>query len=158
MPRPTRTPAARSAGERRDAAAEQRVRARAVRDRHVRSASSCDLVVVEVDAVRAEKFGAEHVVERRDGALAGRLDEDVAIAASGPVPELEPLVLGRALGEVRADRDAERQAPAVDVERARVGRVRRDAEPDELALRRRARAAPRSRARSASGSVPKTSR
>ena len=32
------------------------------------------------------------------------------------------------LGEVRADRDAEREAPAVDVERAGVRRVRRDAD------------------------------
>ena len=139
------------AGERRGAAAEQRVRARAVRDRDVAGcASSCDLVVVEVDAVRAEKLGPEHVRERRHRALARRLDEHGAIAASGPGARDEPFVLGGALGEVRADRDAEREAPAVDVERAGVRRVRRDADADELALgraqpqllERRARSAP----------------
>ena len=46
-----------------------------------------------------------------------------------PGAVLEPLVLVGALGEVRADGDAERQAPAVDVDRAGVRRVRRDADP-----------------------------
>ena len=52
---------------------------------------------------------------------------------------LEPLVLAVALGEVRADGDPERQALAVDLDRAGVRRVGRDADPDEVGLRTAAR-------------------
>ena len=152
VPSPTRTPAARrpasgampqpsSAFERGQCATGTSARA-----------SSCDLVVVDVDAVRAEKLGAEHVLERRRRCAAPvGSTRTVAVAVERPGAVLEPLVLGRALGEVRPDRDAEREAPAVDVDRAGVGRVRRDPDPHELALGDAAAQLRRSRARSAPG-------
>jgi hypothetical protein len=105
-----------------------------VDDGDVEPCKQRDLVRVDLDAVRAHETGAEHVGEPGDAAHAGRGDQEVAVRGERPAPVLEPLVLGGALAQVGADRDPERQAPAVDVGRAGVWRVRRDADPDELAL------------------------
>ena len=84
-----------------------------------RRASSSISSSVEVDAVRAEKSGAEDVGERRDRAVAGRRDEHVGVHGHRPGARGEPFVLGRALGEMRPDRDPEREAPAVDARASR---------------------------------------
>ena len=121
-------------GERRDPAAEQRVRARAVRDRHAALGEQGDLGVVHLDAVRAEQVGPEHRLERPDRAAPGRRLQERRDRRQRAGAVLEPLVLVRALGEVRPDGDAEGEAPVVHLERARVRRMRRDAEPDEARL------------------------
>ena len=120
-------------GHRCGATAEQGIGARAVRDRDVPLSQQRDLLRVHLDAVRTQQVGAEHRLEGRHGALPGRWHEDrdpVQRAAA----VLEPLVLVCTLGEVGADRDPEREAPAVRVERARIRRVRRDADPHEVGL------------------------
>ena len=70
------TPASRSAVERRDPAAEEGVRARAVGDGDVACGEERDLGVVDLDAVGAEELRPEHRLERLDRALAGRRDEE----------------------------------------------------------------------------------
>ena len=146
MPRPTTTPAAAHRRDRRDAAAEQRVRARAVRDRDApvgRAARSRRPTPRRSGRRGGRARAPARAWRRRACRSAGRAPGSPASDA-GPV--LEPLVLARALGEVRADGDAERQAPAVRLERAGVGRVRRDADPSRAPSPRRARASPRTAA------------
>ena len=91
-------------------------------------------------------------------ALPGRRHEHRPDLPQRPAAVLEPLVLVGALGEVRADGDAEREAPAVDVDRARVRRVRRDADPDERRLLDQARAFPANWRSASAGSRANTSR
>ena len=92
-------------------------------DRDVGGREEPDLVLVDGDAVGAEKLRPEQLGERRDRPLAGRRDEHLGGGGERARAVQEPLVLAVALGEVGADRDPEREAEAVDLERAGVRRV-----------------------------------
>ena len=106
-----------------------------MRDGDVALGEQRDLCGFDLDDVGAEQLGAEDLLERRHRALAARRDEDVGVRRERPGSGQQVLVLVRALGEMRSDRDPEREAPAVHVERARVRRVGRDADAHEVALR-----------------------
>ena len=134
MPSPTRRPAARnsaSGATPQPSSAFERGQWTTGTSRLASRAISSD---VHLHAVRAQERRAEHLGERRDAAHAGWSDEDVAAVRERAGPVLEPFVLVCALGQVRPDREPERQAPVVDVERAGVRGVRRDPDPDELGL------------------------
>ena len=82
-------------GERRDPAAEQRVRARAVRRRDVVADEQLELLVVEMDAVRADDLRAEQPVlgedpdgVRRDAHAAEHVGERAAPGARPTRPRL----------------------------------------------------------------------
>jgi hypothetical protein len=124
---------------------------------HVVLREERDLVGGHVDAVRAQQLGGEDLGQRRDGALAGRPDEHGGVDGHRPRPVLEPELLVCALGEMRADGDPERERPAVDLDAAGVGRVRRDPDPDELVLLDAARVSANWRS-ATSGSDANTSR
>jgi hypothetical protein len=88
-----------------------------------------DLLAVDVDAVGREQSRAQKALarERTDPGRAERLDQELGKLVPRPRAALEPFGLGRTLGEVRRDREPELRTCAVEVERARVRRVRRDA-------------------------------
>ena len=139
MPTPTRRPAARSSVERRDPAAEQGVRARAVRDGDAVLGEQGDLLRVDLDAVRRDDALVEQAGggEAADAALPVRLDEHLRAPAARALAAQQPVELVLALVQVRRDRQVERQAGGVDLARAGVRRVRRDADADALGERGR---------------------
>src|SRR5262249_48655521 len=118
----------------RDAAAEERIRARAVRDRRAALGQERDLLAVDLDAVGGDDVGPEQT-EAREEARSGRargIDQQVAVGLPRPASVEEVRGLGAALGEVRRGRQAELRARPEDVGRRRERRVRRDAGADVL--------------------------
>src|SRR4051812_36460846 len=83
---------------------------------------SCD------DAVAEQILLREHARARRTGMR----DEQVAVRAPRPLAPREVEKLGRALGDMGRDRKAELSARAIEIERDRVRRVRRDPGPDPI--------------------------
>ena len=116
-------------GERCDSAAEQRVRARTVRDRDVVLGEQGDLLGVDRDAVRGDDVRVEQseAGEIADPGRPERASGDQAghRSLAGGQPE----ELGLALGEVRHHRQAELEGRCVHRRRRGVRRVRRDAAP-----------------------------
>ena len=94
--------------ERRDAAAEIAVRARAVRHPDAVLGEKRDLLGVGMDAVRRHQVGAEQPRggEQPDPGLAGRRHEQVGEGLQSPAAGDEPVALGGALGEVGRLRQA----------------------------------------------------
>ena len=132
VPSPTRTPAARSAASGATPQPSSAFERGQWATGHVALGEQGDLVVVDLDAVRAQEVGPEHRLERRDRALA---------RSAGRAAARSPAA---ARCRARATRSRSRlsarcvptgmpsdEAPAVDVDRAGVRRVRRDADPDE---------------------------
>ena len=76
-----------------------------MRDRYVVRGEQRDVADIDLDAVRAEKLGAEDVGECRHRALPRRRHEHVAVHCHRPFAMLEPELLVRALGQMRANRD-----------------------------------------------------
>ena len=120
-----------------------------------------DLLVVGLDAMRREHVRAQdaRIGERVDAGGSGRSDEHVCERFPGAFAGKEELGLGLALREVRRDRDSEPVTRAVEIERARVRGMRRDAHAHVVGERPAIRSdvgsklSPRT-----SGDSPKTSR
>ena len=137
--------------ERRDAAAEQGVRARAVRDRDaVRAASS---------PISSSSTLTQCAATTRSSSSPAPARRRIPLCPSGstsssrdrlprPLAAQQPVELVLALVQVRRDRQAEAGAGGVHLGRARVRRVRRDAELHPVRERpaRRTRASPRTAA------------
>ena len=95
--------------ERGDAAAEDPVRARAVRDRDVVLGEERDLLLVGLDAVRGDDVRAEQPASAsaRMPVVPGGGTSISANDSQRAGPRAQELRLGLALGEVRRDREAE---------------------------------------------------
>src|SRR3954447_6889247 len=121
-------------GQRRDAAPERCVRARAVRHARAGRREQLDLLRIDHDAVRRDDVFTEQIL-LREHARAGRTgmgDEQVAVRAPRPLAPREVEKLGRALRDVGGHREAELRARAVEIQRDRVRSVRRDPGPDAI--------------------------
>jgi hypothetical protein len=103
--------------ERRDPAAEDGVRARAVRNRDVVLCEQADLLVVCLDTVRGRDAFVQHadLGELPDRSRAVRRAEQVRVLGPRAAAGGDPQLLGLALGEMRCDREPERIARFVQL-------------------------------------------